>query len=149
MKIRKGFVSNSSSSSFVIIGSGDFESDLEQYIDDDGILVIGDKGHTEFGWEYTEYRGLFDRINFAYLLILANPISRYAEMLYDVLKEQFGCEISFILTDDYETPPGFEYGYIDHQSCGGDNMEIYEDVEKLRNFIFCKDSYIQGDNDNR
>ena len=65
MKIRNGFVSNSSSSSFVVIGSGNIR--IPKF--NKKVLMVPEDfgGNTEFGWEETRYSDLGSKINFAYL----------------------------------------------------------------------------------
>ena len=149
MKIRKGFVSNSSSSSFIVIGDGPLKE-----LKIDGTVIIGQHGETEFGWENTVYDGVWSRINFAYLQAVDR--SEWLEMLEDILKEHLGCtEIVYLINTSYDEKPDSEHGpyvrgYIDHQSaaCEGSNTEMFESKEKLKQFLFCADSYIQGGNDN-
>ena len=158
MKVRKGFVSNSSSSSFIIIGHGEMESGLDRFVEYD-TLVLGDQGHTKFGWEYTEYRDMWSRINFAYLQTQSGNNVEWLEMLETAIKDSFGCSaIVWLLTDEYdmdnkESPYGHKmvYGYIDHASAAyeGENIEMFDDIDTLKRFLFCDDSHIQGDNDNR
>lgn len=73
-------------------------------------------------------------------------------MIHDLIVEKsFGVSrINWNLeVDDYDPFPYF--AYIDHQSSakGGRNIEMFESVNKLRKFIFARDSLIQTDNDNR
>jgi hypothetical protein len=65
MKKRSSFVSNSSSASFIIIGSGKIE---KPDIIDSVLRVPGDLGgETEFGWGPEDVSDIGSRINFAYL----------------------------------------------------------------------------------
>ena len=159
MKIRKGYVSNSSSSSFIVIGRGEMEKNLTEFAEYE-TLVLGDKGNTEFGWEHTEYHDMWSRINFAYLQTKSGGDRvEWLEMLETTIKEAFNCSaIVWLLDDDYgadkkRSPYGHRmvWGYIDHQSaaCEGENTEMFDDMDSLKRFLFCHDSYIQGDNDNR
>ena len=60
MKVRNGFISNSSSTSFVVIGhSGHFE---KPFIENNTILVEDDNF---FGWDFTTYNSVEDRIAWA------------------------------------------------------------------------------------
>lgn len=155
MKIRKGFVSNSSSSSFVVIGHGDLEvNHLRQFVDGDDLLV-GIRGVTEFGWEVTYYKDMWDRINFAYLQALASGHELWVDMLELILKKHFRCDkIVYMITDDWQGSTNeygeVKYGYIDHGSSAseGENIEMFASSSALERFLFCSDSYIRGDNDN-
>ena len=162
MKIRLGFVSNSSSSSFVIIDASRGYDSLEGTT-----LNIGPGlGDAEFGWGPEKVEGIGARINFAYLQAnYAEPIidpllekakkvvyghsNEYFAMLEEVIKEN--SHVQEIVSDFEKDKWGaFDNGYIDHQSSAreGKNMEIFESKEMLRDFIFGKASYIQLDNDN-
>ncbi len=159
MKIRQGFVSNSSSSSFVVIGSNNIDADVTNYVDYSDTLTLGNRGVTEFGWDTIRYSSMFDRINFAYLQVMymtqkPDIQAKWKAMLDVVIKAHFKCrEISWGLTDDYDAADAdsnINYGYIDHQSCSAENsnIEIFDDIYTLERFLFCDDSYIQGGNDN-
>jgi hypothetical protein len=162
MKLRKGFVSNSSSASFVIIDASRGYDSL-----DGSILTAGSSlGETEFGWGPEKIEGIGTRINWAYLQahyahpeedpLLEKAIrvvhgnqNPYLEMLEEVIKENSSIEeIDWGFTKDKYG--GFEDGYIDHQSSAAEdrNMEIFESKNTLKDFIFGKASYIQLDNDN-
>lgn len=163
MKIRTGFVSNSSSSSFVVIDSSAGYERLED--DDNGVFGPG-RGESEFGWGPECIKDIPSRINFAFLqanyaapehdallekarTILYGHSNHYVRMLEEVIKEN--SNIKEITWNFVEDEFGFESGYIDHQSNAseGQNMEIFNSKDALRDFIFGRNSYIQLDNDNR
>jgi len=150
MKIRSGFVSNSSSSSFIVIGEAKPETPhFDEY-------VIGQLGCNEFGWEHTTYEGAASMISFAWLQAEFCKDSRpdYMAMLLRVIKQHTGAkEVTCCITDSYTescNDKSKRYGYIDHQSsvAEGANLEMFDDDETLARFLFSPDSYIQGGNDN-
>lgn len=140
MKTRNGFVSNSSSSSFIVIdnrGQMTLPGTLS------GVYQIGADGHTDFGWEQTRYTDIHSKINFAYLqtkYVNLDTSIEWLKMLNNVLKKHGASVVN----------PMYRDGYIDHQSAAseGANMEMFNTEEDLEAFIFGEGSYIQGDNDN-
>lgn len=172
MKIRQGFVSNSSSSSFVVIkNTGKFHNIIENELYcKSGILVVdGSLGNLEFGWRNIIYDGFWDKLHFAYIQAcylnsdrmnydcynkkppFDQPSDSGLKMLEEVLKEELGVrEIEWkIQVEDWDNDFG-PFGYIDHQSTiyEGRNWEIFESKESLKSFLFDDESYIQGGNDN-
>jgi hypothetical protein len=150
MKIRKGFVSNSSSSSFVVIDtSKGFIS--PSALKNPTLVVDGNLGETEFGWGADVLYDYGSRIIFAYLQTTYAKNPEWLEMLEDVIKGNSKVkEIIWNVTETYDSPDGKTWAYIDHQSSAaeGMNTEIFDDADKLKDFIFGKDSKIVLDNDN-
>ena len=164
MKIRNSFISNSSSSSFIVIDSK-INPDLNLFIDD-GIFILGEKGEYEFGWQNEKYRDLNSKINFCYIqakyMVERSTNSDYIEMLYKVLKDYFPqiqdiIPILTIWSDNIKYVEHSMYGkmrtkggYIDHASAAteDENLEMFESEDNLRAFLFGDNSYIQNDNDN-
>ena len=144
MKIRTGFVSNSSSSSFIIIDAS------EGYCDFEGPLSFGNIGTTEFGWGPEIVKDVHSRINFAYLQ------ARYSKdrlkMLEKVIHDHSGLKekITWNITDECWPKDKKVWGYIDHQSAAseGVNLEMFEDEKALKDFLFGEGSKIVLDNDN-
>lgn len=156
MKVRRGFVTNSSSSSFVVLRNTRM---MTPGFGIGKVLVIGDCGETEFGWLFKKYTDFYDKLNFAYLQVLGCRGSKHCEydheqwrrMIEDALRKYAGFDyVEWALTDEYPVPHGMVDGYIDHQSSAveGENTEIFASYETLCDFLFSKDSYIQGGNDN-
>jgi hypothetical protein len=169
MKIRNKFVSNSSSSSFIVIAEnpkldGFYTSATTMFVD-------GRKGTSCFGWEWIRYSDFWSKVNFAYMQTLylkecaekyshlpeeefagsAERGQEYFQMLDKVVREQLPevRNIIWELTVWSNESSSYE-GYIDHQSASyeGENLEMFESEEKLKWFLFSEESYIQGGNDN-
>jgi hypothetical protein len=130
--IRKGvFETNSSSSHSISIAD-----DTKQFVMDTiypnqhGVVEIsGD----EFGWEWFKHNDAATKASYAAQQFSNNDSS--LEILAEVIKEQTGAdEVTFNL----------EHGYVDHDSYG----IVPSDKESLRNFIFNKNSWLFGGNDN-
>lgn len=170
MKVRNGFVSNSSSSSFIVISDEDLEIP-EFYNQVKKNLVIPNDfgGNFQFGWEKIRYSHFNDKLNWAYLQAqyastAGAPGKKeiYLQMLEEVLKEVFGInEVKVnLLVEDYsrnydedydEEGNDIIYGYIDHQSTlaeDPENKRIFQTKEMLKNFLLSSKSFIQGGNDN-
>lgn len=147
MIIRQGFVSNSSSSSFVHIIKGNL---LLKNAFTNEPFIVGNEGHTEFGWEITTYDSPFDKINFAYIQAMSTNNFIWLELLDQTIKKHLNCsKIINNLTLQYNAKNKI-FSYIDHQSCAteGANTEIFNSEDDILTFLFSDKSYIEGDNDN-
>lgn len=140
MKARQGFVSNSSSSSFVVIGETGNDSHEVKSLIMKGEVTLGNQGRDDFGWGPETIQDVFSRINFA--KIQAENNTEWLKMLERVIKDEIGCDTIVWEMSDYP--------YIDHQSNAseGENTEIFDSDDSLRRFLFCSDSLIELDHDN-
>ena len=130
--IRHGvFETNSSSCHSVSVADETKQFVLDTiYPDQNGeILLTGG----EFGWEWFKHNDAITKANYAAQSFNGNE--NHMEMLIDVIKEQTGAEE--VLFDT-------EKGYIDHDSYG----TCPTNREELKNFIFNKNSWLFGGNDN-
>jgi hypothetical protein len=138
-KIRnKVFETNSSSCHSISIADETKEFILDMiYPDDEGNIIL-DGG--EFGWEWFKSNNALFKANYACVSFLNNDYA--TQKLKDIIKEQTGCnEVIIKATDDY---PSDYSSYIDHES----SDIVSHDVEDLKNFIFNKNSWLFGGNDN-
>ena len=88
---RSGFVSNSSSSSFIVIGN---EEHIIPEMDD--YYIIGERGKYNFGWEFEKSTDFHSRVNWCFIQGMLNwkygensttGTSVWLEQLYEVLSE--------------------------------------------------------------
>ena len=131
--IRKGvFETNSSSSHSIAIATEDKEFVLDTiYPNQNGIITVhGD----EYGWEWFKHNDSQTKASYA-AQGFANDDSQL-DTLKEVIMEQTGAtDVVF---------EGLRDGYIDHDSYG----IVPTSKEELRNFIFNKNSWLFGGNDN-
>jgi hypothetical protein len=166
MKIRNGFVSNSSSSSFVVINpitSGDYIQKLRNKFKGTVLVVDKDFGDCEFGWDVIQYKDFGSKIIFSYLQSISILENKYGEeleekaqgwlnMLESVIMNKLEVTgIEWKITSRYGDESNDKvHGYIDHQSSSweGENTEIFDNKDILANFLFNPTSYIETGNDN-
>ena len=166
MIFRHGFVSNSSSCSYVVIDKRDLITpDLsevgDEYLDSKGRLLVPTRlGETEFGWA-GDYYDIYSRINFVLAQIACMWEDGQYNMKYRKLADKWWRTFRFVCEENglpiAENPDfdlrkqNHDYVYIDHQSSAkeGANTEIFEDDRTLSHFIFGKKSAIHCDNDNK
>lgn len=162
MKVRSGFVSNSSSSSFIVIGTASLEDIRKlrgQWGGKDNLSITPNLGCHQFGWENEKYSHFWDRVFFAWIQAASMRRSRakggrpeWMKMLNKVLKTNLKVKKIHwnVSLDTPQSGNWDDWCYIDHQSaaCEGSNIEMFESEKKLVNFLFSPASYIQGGNDN-
>jgi hypothetical protein len=99
VKTRIGFVTNSSSTAYIVISAASGYEKISDLAIEDGVFKVGKYGERKFGWEYKRHTSIFDRINFAYLQILdleKNKDLYWKPHMRDVIddvKEVFGGRI--------------------------------------------------------
>jgi hypothetical protein len=144
MKTRIGFVSNSSSTSFIVINA---KNGYKIPNFDDYLVVDYDFGETQFGWGPDTLYRIEDRIIFSYLQYLYNKNPVWLEMLERVIQDNTNVKtIRWVIeTENYAIN---NYAYIDHESVGLDNSRMFDDEQTLKDFIFGTGSYIVLSNDN-
>ena len=140
MKTRLGFVSNSSSSSFIIVGYEKNNDTLDHY--------TPDAGEYEFGWGPDTAQDIHSRIN--WMMITAGDDESKIDMIKDIIKkhqkedseEGFNRIDKLVNSEDYS-----DFAYIDHQSFG-EGAELFSNENELERFIMNSGSYIKIGNDN-
>lgn len=175
MKSRTDFVSNSSSSSFIVnisVSTSEYldnKQKLKTVIDsisDSGydytengqikLLPSDDIGEISFGWENKEYRSIGDKLNFCAIQCrerypTQNDIiveeTEWWKMLTNEIYSVIGNNSNIVFKFNYSLYDSFN-AYIDHQSSAGEgqNIEMFEQ-NNILDFLISK-SYIQGGNDN-
>lgn len=129
---------NSSSAHSVSIADDTKEFVLDSiYPDQNGVITL-DGG--EFGWDWFKHNDALTKANYAAVASMNNDAFRC--VLVDVIKEMTGADsVEFLCSDDYKSS---NHSYIDHDSYG----VCPENREGLKQFIFNKNSWLFGGNDN-
>lgn len=160
-QVRQGvFETNSSSTHSVSVATTDVLMDT-LYVNRDGAVQIEGR---EFGWEVEDYcdantkaayiaQQLFQHGGYSEHPVKDSsiPVDARIAIFEKVIKDQTGCDkIEYVNIKPKvgEESYGWSDGsYIDHQSAGV-GMELFNDPEQLRMFIFNKHSFLHTDNDN-
>ncbi len=150
MKIRQGFVSNSSSSSFISIDMKN--KPKKPKLNTDTLVVNSSLGRTEFGWGPERLFGCSIMLIFSYLQVQYTQEKWLQEnrlvMLENVIKKVLGVKhIVWEIGDKWDKDGR---SYIDHQSSAkeGKNTQMFQNEETLEHFIFSPNSHITLDHDN-
>jgi hypothetical protein len=137
--IRKGvFETNSSSCHSISIADETKEFVLDTiYPDQDGVIEL--EGG-QFGRGWFKHNDALTKANYAAVSFMNDE--KLLGLLTKILKDQTGAdEVKYTMSDDYNK----NWSYIDHESQG---LVPIGEVE-LKNFIFNKNSWLFGGNDNQ
>ena len=163
MKIRSDFVSNSSSSSFIIIGRDNY---ISNELHDRSLELPTYKGNYEFGWQFSKYDDIYSKLNFCFIILndiyyyKDNDIPEWNSELYKKYVDKFKdykslfeevCKNELHLNIKMKFGTTECYVFIDHQSNifeQPDNGKMFESYDNMKDFLLSKDSCIVCGNDN-
>lgn len=143
MKIRNGFVSNSSSSSFIVISSDNNFNDIPIIKHN----ILGEKGKKYFSWENETSNDFYSKVNWSYMQAKYANNKDWLKMLTKVIREVCNVKGRIKWNIDIQV----DSAIIDHQStvCETEsNGDMFASEDILKKFLFNSDSYIQTGNDN-
>lgn len=169
MKQRLGFISNSSSSSYICYPEHHEETikpkKLTTNLTNLPKKKIGKEGCKEFGWGPEELHDSESKINWCFIQAgyaqneellekIALVVEDYEQCIIEDLSELFEtkkpnrpyeiCSFKFRGTQYYQVN---SESYIDHQSAYPDNSEMLKSMDEIRTFIY-GEAFIVLQNDN-
>jgi hypothetical protein len=151
-KIRNSvFETNSSSTHSISLSDIPLNNDVMQTlpIDENGVVTL--RGG-EYGWEQQTYDDAIDKANYALVYVMdwsGERSEEFQKILKDVIIGQTGCSDVVFEGVKRSWSDNLDFGYIDHQSVEDNDLHhLFEDSEKLRQFIFNPMSILETDNDN-
>lgn len=157
MKVRTGFVSNSSSSSFVVVSDGTLDQKTEDAFMESTrkkhgkFVPFQNSAECEFGWEEKEYNDVDTKLNWAFLQAYYAKKQMANEKPLALLRRLFKSHRIDIDECALNKAVDSELAYIDHQSrCyeKGRHLDIFKSSVKLRSFLFDSCSRLVTGNDN-
>lgn len=143
MKIRNGFVSNSSSSSFIVINNSGTKVHPPH---SDSLTINMTDGEYQFGWQVEEYYDFNSKFNWCYIIATysdEDEMLRLHQMLTEAIEEELGVPVEV----NWNAKSEYDY-YIDHGSVEDHNKAMFDSKEDLKAFLFDPASYIHNTNDN-
>lgn len=150
--VRQGvFETNSSSTHSISIATQTQGALMDTLpLDKERVLIL--EGG-EFGWEEASYKDALTKANYMAIYALQwgkEESGKFIKIFEDVVKEQTGArKIEYAFTTSWQAGPDEVFAYIDHQSVENKNYHyVFQDREKLRQFIFNPLSVLKTDNDN-
>jgi hypothetical protein len=154
MKNRTGFVSNSSSSSFLVIVREPYTviPALKSHV----FVGSSKSGTHQFDWGPETHYDEGSKMLFAYMQtqyrmeVNKKEGERWLDMLNKVIREELKVDrVKWHLHMDYDLGEE-DTAYIDHQSnaAASANMDLFADEQTLKYFLFNPGSRIVEDNDN-
>lgn len=144
------FETNSSSSHSLTVATfteGDILDTL--YPNNEGVIVVVPD---EFGWEWQDYSDPQTKLSYCAIYArdwVGEDTEKYLGILTTVIQQQVGKDVVVQYPLEKDKNDYYGNGYIDHQSVECRDLDyLFQDPEKLRQFIFNPKSTLSTGNDN-